>query len=342
MKKGFASDNNSGVHPNLMNAIISANTGHAIAYGDDELTFKAKSKIKELFGNDTESFFVLTGTGANVLSFASVSNPFHSIICAETAHIHVDECGAPERFTGSKVIPVPTPDGKLSPSFISPYCHGFGFEHHSQPKIISISQSTEVGTVYTAKEIRDIADFAHERRMLLHVDGARIANATASLNVNIKEITTHAGVDILSFGGTKNGMMFGEAIVFFNKNLAENLKYVRKQAMQLYSKMRFVAAQYIEYLENDLWLKNAKHSNEMAQLLFSKIKDISQIKVTQKVQSNAVFAVIPANIIELLKEKYFFYIWNEATNEVRWMCSFDTTEEDVNGFVKEIKALVKK
>ena len=338
-KRGFASDNNSGIHPNIIEAIQNVNTGHTIGYGDDVYTNEAIQKIKKLFGGDVNVYFVFTGTAANVLSLTAVTRSYNSIICAETAHINEDECGAPEKFTGCKVLTVETPDGKLTTDLIQKHLYGFDFEHHSQPKIISLTQATEMGTVYSVEEIKKITNFAHQHNMLVHMDGARISNAAVFLNCKFKDFTKDVGIDILSFGGTKNGMMYGEAIVFLNPTLAPDFKYFRKQGMQLASKMRYIGAQFSAYLENDLWLKNAQHSNKMAQLLADKVSEIPQIKITQKVESNGVFAKVPPEIIPELKKAFFFYMWNEANSEVRWMTSFDTTEEDVCQFVEAIKKL---
>jgi len=337
-KRGFASDNNSGVHPEIMDAMNNANFGHTIAYGDDPYTEKAKNKFYEIFGNDIDVYFVFIGTAANVLGLNAATRSWNAVICAETAHINVDECGAPEKFNGFKLLSVETPDGKLTVDLIQKHMHGFGFEHHSQPKVISITQATELGTVYKPHEIKDLADYAHQNNMILHMDGARIANAAVSLGLDFKSFTRDVGVDIVSFGGTKNGMMYGEAILFLNKKLGEDFKYVRKQGMQLASKMRFISAQFERYLSDDLWKKNAQHSNRMAQLLESKIKELPQIKITQKVEANGVFAILPdKKLVEELTKEYFFYDWDESKNEVRWMCSFDTQEEDILKFVELIK-----
>ncbi len=340
MKKGFASDNNSGVHPLILKAVENANVGHVVGYGDDEYTQKAIEIFKEKFGAETEVFFVFNGTGANVLALSTVTQSFNSVICAETAHIQEDECGAPEKFSGCKLLPVEPVNGKITPETVKHHLKGFDFEHHSQPKVISISQVSEMGTVYQPEEIRALADLAHQNGMLLHMDGARISNAAVALNMDFRELSKDCGVDILSFGGTKNGMMMGEAVLFFNPELAKLTKYIRKQSMQLYSKMRFVGAQFLAYFENDLWKQNASHSNKMAQLLEAEIAKIPEIKITQPVNANGVFAVVPRKIIKPLKEKYFFYMWNDAISEVRWMTSFDTTEEDIYGFTKLIKELV--
>ena len=340
-KRGFASDNNSGVHPEIMNAIIEANQGHTIAYGDDIYTERAKEKFYEHFGHDIDIYFVFIGTAANVLGLNAATRSWNAVICAETAHINVDECGAPEKYNGFKLLSVDSPDGKLTVDLVKNHMHGFGFEHHSQPKIISITQATEMGTVYTVEEIRTLADFAHKNDMYLHMDGARIANAAVSLNLDFKAFTKDVGVDILSFGGTKNGMMYGEAILFLNKDLGQDFKYVRKQGMQLASKMRFISVQFERYLSDNLWYENAEHSNKMAKLLESKLKNIPQVKITQKVEANGVFAILPnRKLIEDLTKEYFFYDWDESRNEVRWMCSFDTQEEDIHKFVELIKSKI--
>ncbi len=287
-----------------------------------------------------EVFFVLTGTGANVLSLASFTRSYNSVICAETAHIQVDECGAPEKFTQCKMLPVVTPDGKLTADGIRKHLHGFGFEHHAQPRVISISQPTEMGTVYTPSEIRSLADLAHQNDMILHMDGARLANAAVSLDLPFKAFTTDAGVDVLSFGGTKNGMLFGESVVFLKPGMSAEFKYFRKQGMQLASKMRYISAQFEAYLTRDVWRTNAMHANKMAQLLYEKTSSIPGIKITQKVQANAVFAIIPANLVAALQEKYFFYVWDEVTSEVRWMTSFDTTPGDIDGFSSFLASII--
>jgi len=342
MKKGFASDNNSGIHPLILKAIENANVGHVVGYGGDPITEKAVQVFKNNFGEETEVFFVFNGTGANVLGLSTATQSFNSIICAETAHIQEDECGAPEKFTGCKLLPVEPINGKLTPESILHHLKGFDFEHHSQPKVISISQVTEMGTVYQPSEIIALADLAHKNNMLLHMDGARIANAAVSLNMDFKEFTKDCGVDILSFGGTKNGMMMGEAVLFFHPELTKLTKYIRKQSMQLYSKMRFTSAQFIAYFENELWKQNATHSNKMAKLLETEVLKIPEIKITQPVDANGVFAIVPPEIIEQLKKRFFFYMWNEAEHEVRWMTSFDTTETEIYEFVSLIKELLKK
>lgn len=337
--RGFASDNNAGVHPHILKAIAEANVGHVIAYGDDEYTAQAVQVFRKHFGKECEVFFVFNGTAANVLGIKAITRSYHSIICSDIAHLQVDECGAPEKYTGCKLLTVPSPDGKLTPEGIKTHLHDFGFEHHSQPRVISITQATEMGTVYSIEEIKKISALTRQYGLYLHMDGARLANAAVSLNCQLQEVTREAGVDVLSFGGTKNGMMYGEAIVFFNPRLAEDFKYIRKQGMQLGSKMRFISAQFLALLEDDLWLQNARHANTMAKYLEQQLREIPGVKITQPVQANAVFAILPTEYIETLQKKFFFYVWDEITSEVRWMTSFDTTEEDIDLFVSEIRKL---
>ncbi|GED16123.1 threonine aldolase family protein [Aneurinibacillus migulanus] len=337
--KSFASDNYSGVHPEIMESIIRANVNHVSSYGNDPYSEAAVSKFKEHFGDNIDVYFVFNGTAANVLGLKAITRSYNSIICAETSHIHVDECGAPEYFTGCKTLTLPTEDGKLYVDLIKQHLTGFGDQHHSQPKVISIAQPTELGTVYKPEEIQAIATFAHEHGMLLHMDGSRLSNAAASLKLTFKEITVDVGVDVLSFGGTKNGLMIGEAIVFFDKSLATDFKYIRKQGMQLGSKMRFIAAQFEALLSNDLWLRNARNANDMAKFLAGKIENIPEIKITQEVEANAVFAIIPREYISTLQEVYSFYVWSEEKSEVRWMTAFDTTKEDIENFVAEIEKI---
>ncbi len=337
--KTFASDNYSGVHPEIMNAIIGANNNHQISYGDDEITAEMNRIFRDQFG-DTDVLYAFNGTGANIVSLKCAVLPFQSVICAETAHIQVDECGGPTQNIGCTLVPLQTPDGKLTPGMIEHQLTYTGNVHHTQPKVISVSQSTELGTVYTRGELKELADFAHRHDMYLHVDGARISNAVAALGCTLKEATADCGVDIMSFGGTKNGLMMGEAILIFNSELRKHAPYYHKQTAQLYSKNRFVAAQFKALFTNELWKRMASHSNRMAQLLASEISGLKGVTITQKVEANAIFVIIPAHIAEPLREAYRFYDWNTATGELRWMCSFDTTEEDVTGFTTKLKNLL--
>ena len=338
-KRGFASDNNSGVHPNILAAISTVNEGHVTGYGSDVYTELAIEKFKEFFGKDIGVYFVFNGTGANVLAISTLANSYHSIICPSTAHIMVDECGAPEKHAGCKLIPVDTVNGKLTPELVLPHLYGFNFEHHSQPKMISISQVSELGTVYTVEEIKALTKLAHQHGMYVHMDGARIANAAVSLDLPFHAFTKDAGVDVLSFGGTKNGMMLGEAVIFFNNELSKNAKYIRKQSAQLYSKMRFVAAQFLAYFEDDLWRTNATHANKMATVLTQKINQLG-VQITQQVDANGVFAVLDDSIRDHLQQEYFFYPWDENRHEVRWMTSFDTHEEDIYNFCQKLEELL--
>jgi threonine aldolase len=339
--RSFASDNNAGVHPQIIEAIARANEGHVVAYGDDHFTAAAVKQFQRHFGKDIDVYFVFGGTGANVLGLKAVTESYHAVVCAETAHINVDECGAPEKFTGCKLLAAKTADGKLSPDHIKPSMHGIGFEHHVQPRVVSISQSTEMGTVYTPNELTELAAFAHGQGMLLHMDGARISNAAASLRLNLKQITRNCGVDVLSFGGAKNGMMYGEAVVFFDKTMSREFKYLRKQGTHLPSKMRFISAQFEALLRDDLWRRNAEHANRMAQILARALEQVPHVRITQKVESNGVFAIIPPHFVPQLQKSYFFYVWNEETSEVRLMTSFDTTEEDIETFMKLVRRVLR-
>jgi len=338
--RSFASDNNAGVHASVLDALAAANQGHVVGYGDDPYTASAIETFKKHFGTDVEVFFVFNGTAANVLSLKALTESYHAVICTETAHIHTDECGAPEKFTGCKLITLAAPDGKLTVPAIKSAYHGIGDQHHVQARVVALTQATEMGTVYTPNEIKAVARFAHQHDMYVHMDGARIANAAASLGVPLKALTGGAGVDVLSFGGTKNGLMGGEAVVFFDRKLAADFLFLRKQGMQLASKMRFIAVQFETLLSNDLWLKSAKHANQMARLLEKEVRKIPGIEIICPVQANGVFARIPQRAIKKLQKKYFFYVWNEEESVVRWMCSFDTTEEDIRDFVKYIAEAV--
>jgi len=323
-----------------MEALTAANSDHAIAYGDDPWTAEAAAVVRELLGEEAiEPFFLFNGTGANVVALQACTLPFHSILCAATAHIAVDECGAPVKLTGASLKEIDTPDGKLTPDLVRPHLHGFGFEHHSQPRVIAISQTTELGTAYTTDEVRALADLAHAHGMILFVDGTRIANACAQLNVSLREMTIDCGVDLFTLGGTKNGLMFGEVLVPLREELAQHIRYYRKQTTQLYSKMRYIAAQFIPYLREGLWLENARRSNAAAQMLYDEMRGVKGLEITQKVESNAIFFILPKSITDRLRESYFFYDWDESRNEMRLVCSWDTTEEDIRQFCDYLKQL---
>jgi threonine aldolase len=338
--RSFASDNNAGIHPEVLQAISAANSGHTVGYGDDPYTDSAKRKFEEHFGSDIDVFFVFNGTAANVLGLKALTHSYDAVICSDFAHIYCDECGAPERFTGCKLIPIPNQDGKLTVESVSHAYHGVGDQHHVQPRVIAITQATEMGTVYKPDEVRALAKFAHEREMFLHMDGARIANAAVRQGQTLREATRDLGVDVLSFGGTKNGAMGAEAVVFFDRRLARNFQFVRKQGMQLASKMRFISAQFEALLSNDLWLKSAQHANRMARLLEAAVREIPRVKIVYPVEANGVFAQIPHAAIAQLQQRYFFYVWSEEESIVRWMCSFDTTEDDIRQFAKFVAETV--
>ena len=340
MKRGFGSDNHSGVSPEVLNALTQVNTEHALAYGEDEYCLQAQQLFRDAFGGKAETFFVFNGTGANTLCIDAMTRSHEAVICADTAHINVDECGSIQRIVGCRLLTLPTPDGKLTPELVRTHLHGFGFQHHSQPKVVSITQPTELGTLYTLDEIRAIVELAHSHGLYVHMDGARLANAAVALDCGFREMTAELGVDALSFGGTKNGLMMGEAVVLLNPALKENFLYRRKQAMQLCSKMRFIAAQFQAYFHEDLWKKNAGHSNRMARLLYQSVKDLPGVRVMYPVQANGVFVQLPRRIWTALQQQYFFYEWDETQDVVRWMCAFDTTEEDIRDFVSALTALL--
>lgn len=325
----FASDNYAGAHPAVLEAVSSANQGWAQAYGDDQWTAQLRARLRELFG-DVEAFPVFNGTGGNVTALSSVLRPYEAVICPETAHINVDECGAPERITGAKLVDVPTPDGKLTPDLLAPRLIGFGDQHHVQARVVSISQSTELGTVYTPAEIVELAEIAHQSGLLLHVDGARLVNAAESLGLGLRELTTERGVDILTLGGTKSGLLGAEAVVFCRPDLAASYLYARKQGTQLASKMRFISAQLLRLFEGDLWRETAGHANTMARRLGDAVAATPGARLAYPVQANAVFATLPAAVIERLHRRYHFYVWDEEAGVVRWMCSWQTTPEDVD------------
>lgn len=342
MTKNFASDNHSGALPEMIKAIQSVNVGHVHAYGGDEYTESAVKKFKSLFGSDIDVHFVFNGTAANVLSIKAFLKPYEAVLCAETSHLNMDECGAPEALTGCKLRLLPSTDGKIKISDLDKQYIRLGDQHYSQPKMISITQPTEYGTVYTVEEMKAIGKWAKDHNIFFHVDGARFSNAAVSLGKTLKEISADVGVDVLSFGGTKNGLLMGEAVIFFNTKYAKDFKFYRKQLMQLGSKTRFVAAQFEEYFSNDLWKKTAEHSLKMAKLLRSQLSEIPKVEITQKTESNAVFAKFPKEWIKPLKDKYFFYIWDENTFEVRLMTTFDTAEEQVNDLTNTARELSKK
>lgn len=335
--RSFASDNNSGVHPLVMEALNRANRDHAMGYGDDVWTEEAVRKIREAFTPDCEPLFVFNGTGSNAVALQLCTRPYNSVICAETAHIYVDECGAPARMTGCQIRPVATPDGKLTPELVRPYLCHFGEQHHSQPGAFYISQCTELGTVYRPDEIRALTELAHRHGMYVHMDGARLANACAALNLSFRQLTVDCGIDILSFGGTKNGLMLGESVIIFNPALKKEACFVRKQSAQLASKLRYLSCQFTAYLTDDLWLKNASHANRMAQLLYAGLKELPGVRFMQKVESNQLFLTMPRPVIDNLLKDYFFYFWNEEENEIRFVTSFDTTEQDIEELLHAIR-----
>jgi threonine aldolase len=336
----FASDNCSGIHPQIMDAIIEANQGHVKGYGYDVYTKQAEMEFKKLFGDDIDVFFVYSGTGANVLALESCMRSYEAVICSDMAHIHTDEAGAPERFLQAKLITVSSVNAKIKPEQVKRLLTGRGVEHHVQPKVISLTQSTEYGSVYSKEELKAFGDFAKSENLYLHVDGARISNAVAALNISARELIRDSGVDVMSFGGTKNGMMMGEAVVFFNKELAKNFLFRRKQGMQLSSKMRFISAQFQAFFKDDLWIKTATHANNMAKELEKGLLSTGKVQVTKPVQVNAVFAIFPEGVSEILQQEFPFYVWDEFINEVRLMCSFDTTQEDIDFFIKRVIELV--
>jgi threonine aldolase len=334
--KGFASDNYAGAHPEVLAAIAEANDGHAPAYGADAWTARAEALLREHFGEQAVSYLVFNGSAANVLSLRALCRPWESVICAVQAHINVDEGGAPERIAGTKLHAVPTLDGKLTPELVESQIARIGDEHAVQPRVVSISQSTELGTRYSPYELSALAHFAHERSLLLHVDGARLANAAAALEVPLRAITTDIGVDVVSFGGTKNGILVGEAVVFLRPGHAEGFQYLRKQTLQLASKGRFLAAQFIALLEGDLWQRSAAHANAMAARLGAALVGVRGVTITQPVQANGVFAILPRDVTQALRRDWPFYVWNDATGEVRWLCSWDTAEDEVDTFATAV------
>lgn len=336
-KRGFASDNSATIHPLVLESIIAANSGHAFGYGHDPYTHSVQERFDEVFGPGAHTFFVFNGTGANVLCMRAACRPWQAVICTDSAHLNVDEGGAPESIGALKLLSAPAIDGKLTPEAVAALAVRIGDEHAVQPRVVSITQSTELGTVYGLEEVRAIARVTHERGMLLHIDGARLANAAAALGCSLREASFDCGVDLLSFGGTKCGLMLGEAVVVRDTELAADLLYLRKGSMQLASKMRFLAAQFEALLRDELWRECAAHANAMAARLARAVGELDGLRITRPVQANAVFAVLPAPAREKLSERFDFYAWDEAADEVRWMCSWDTTEEDVDDFVSAVE-----
>ena len=340
-RRGFASDNYSGVHPQVLAALADANEGHQSAYGNDDYTARLHEVVRGHFGEQAFAYPVFNGTGANVTALLAALPRWGAVVCAKTAHINVDEGGAPERVGSLKLYPVDTPDGKLTPALLDLEAWGYGDEHRAQPLACSITQSTELGTLYTPEEVRAIADHAHELGMVLHMDGARLPNAAAALGTDLRTFTTDAGVDILSLGATKNGAMGAEAVVVLAPDrlpaIADSLRYNRKSVMQLASKMRFVSAQLVALYEGDLWLRSATHANAMAARLRAALADVPGVGFTQDTCANGVFATLPPGVADAVREHYFFYDWDPARGEVRWMCAFDTTEDDVDTFARLVR-----
>jgi threonine aldolase len=336
----FASDNASGVHPAVLEALSEANQGHALAYGMDPWTARATARFAEVLDTDVEVVFTWGGTGANVVGLQCLLRPWEGVICADSAHIVVDECGAPERFTGSKLIDLPAVHGKLRPEQLGPQLHALGDEHHVQPRVLSITQSTEMGTVYSLEELRALVEVAHGGGLVVHVDGARLSNAVAALGCTLHEMVVDTGVDVVTFGGTKNGLMYGEAVLFLRPELGEHARFVRKQAAQLASKMRYISAQFEALLTDDLWLHNAQHANEMARSLADEVRGIPGVEVVGAPEVNAVFATLPGAAIRPLIDWSQFWVWDADEDLVRWMCSFDTTPEDVRHFAAGVAEVV--
>ncbi|MEU7891850.1 low specificity L-threonine aldolase [Nonomuraea sp. NPDC049152] len=334
--KAFASDNYAGVHPEILQAIVTANQGHQISYGEDVYTEALQDLFKHHFGDSAQTYPVFNGTAANVVSLRAMTRQWEAVVCADTAHIHTDEGGAPEVVGGIKLFTVPTPDGKLTPALIDTQAWGFGDVHRAQPKVVSISNTTELGTLYTPDEIAAICDHAHGLGMTVHLDGSRLTNAAAALDVPLRALTTDAGVDVLSFGGTKIGLLYGEAVVVLNPEAATGVDYLRKTFMQLSSKMRFVSAQFEALLSGDLWLRNARQANAMGARLAAAVRDVPGVELSREAQANAVFVRLPKDVTERLQKRFRFYTWNAAIGEVRWMCSFDTTEADVDAFAAAV------
>jgi threonine aldolase len=340
-RRGFASDNSATIHPDVLSAIARANDGHAFGYGHDELTRGMEDRFREQFGERARAYPVWGGTAANVLSLRATCRPWEAVICAQSAHLNTDECGAPEAIAGVKLLAAETVDGKLTPEAVERRIEHIGDEHAVQPRVLTISQCTELGTVYSLDELRSLVRLAHARGLLVHVDGARLSNAAAALGAGLGELTAEAGVDVLSFGGTKNGLLGAEAVVFLTAGLDDGFLYLRKQSMQLASKMRFLSAQLEALLSDELWLRCAATANTMAARLADRVGQLANVTITRPVQANAVFARLPgAGAIAALQREYDFYVWDESADEVRWMCSWDTTADDVDRFADVIEAVV--
>jgi threonine aldolase len=336
--RAFASDNYAGAHPEVLAALADANRDHVVSYGDDPWTARANELLRAQFGPQAQPWLVFNGTAANVLALGSLTRSWEGVVTPDTSHLHVDEAAAPERMAGVKLFTLPTPDGKLAPDQIPPLLARAGDEHSPQVRVVSIANATELGTVYSPSEIRALADVAHEHGLLLHVDGSRLANAAAALGASLAEITVEAGVDVLSLGLTKNGALGVEAVVFLREPQPDGFAWVRKQHAQLASKMRFMAAQVVAMFEGDLWLRSATHANAMAAMLAAEVDGIPGVRITRPVQANAVFAIVPPDVADAVREKFKFYTWDESTGEVRWMCSWDTTEDDVRAFAAALRA----
>jgi threonine aldolase len=334
-RKSFGSDNHAGTHPAVLQAIGEANAGDTTAYGDDPWTARAVTRLCEAFGA-SDVCFVFNGTGANVLGLSLMLRPYQAVICAESSHLNVDECGAPERVLGCKLLTVPAPDGKLTPELIATRLGGRGDEHRAQPRAVAITQVTELGTCYRLEELQRLGEFCRASGLLLYMDGARLANAAAFLDCSLAELA--AGVDVLSFGGTKNGALGAEALVVMNASLTGEAPFLRKQQMQLASKMRYLAAQFNALLEDELWLRNARKSNAMARRLADSLSGVPGVRLDQPVESNGVFAALDAGLIEPLQREWNFHVWDEGDHVVRWMTAFDTSEDDVDAFVAGIRA----
>ena len=340
MKRGFGSDNHSGTHPEILQAMLAANQEHAPSYGTDEWSLRAEKCFQMHFGSQIEVFYVFNGTAANALALRALTQSYESVLCSDVSHVNVDECGAPEFFFGGKLIPVKSTDGKISPQDLEPHLIRGGDQHFSQPRVLTLTQPTELGTVYSVEELKALSQFAKKHKLLLHMDGTRISNAALWLNRSFKELTADIGIDVMSFGGTKNGLMFGEALIFFNPDASKNFKFIRKQAAQLPSKSRFLAASFECYLQRNLFHEIAKHECEMAEQLYQGLCQIPQVKITRPRQSNAVFVILPKQWVKALRQDYFFYVWDEATFECRLMTSWDTQLVDVQGFLQKIRSLV--